>query len=309
MITVAGFNTAVDKYLEVETLPVGGITRASAVRALPGGKGIHVAVTCAALGEPVTLVGLIDPPHRQSFTRFLAERGVDCRWVEVSAIRTCLAIRDGSGNTTEVLEPGPQVDAAAREALASALLESASKSAVTVFSGSLPRGFPEDGYGHLIHSLRPAATRSLLDASGPALAAGVEAGPFGVKPNRQEASELLGRPLPDPGGAASGARALAKEGVRLAVISLGAEGLVAVWEGRACRVTVPAVEPLNAVGAGDCLLAGLAVGLARGLHPDAVLRLAAACGAAKVLHPYTGALRIEDVTRLGPEIRVEWMEG
>lgn len=308
MITVASFNTAVDKYLEVETLSVGGIVRASGVRALPGGKGIHVAVTCAALGEPVRLVGLIDSPHRVGFTRFLAERGVDCRWVEVDAIRTCLAIRDSAGNTTEVLEPGPQVDSSAREALASQLVERARESTVTVLSGSLALGFPEDFYGSLIRTLRPAATRCILDASGASLRAGLEAKPYLVKPNRDEASQVVGRPLRDTVDAASAAGEIARGGVRVAVISLGAEGLVASWEGRACWVCAPPVEVVNTVGAGDCLVGGLAVGIVRGLDSETLLRLGAACGAAKALHPGTGVLSVADVEWIAPKVRLEWVE-
>jgi len=60
MITVAGFNTALDKLVDVDALRPGAMQRASAVRVSFGGKGLHVAQTIAALGERVRLVGLVD---------------------------------------------------------------------------------------------------------------------------------------------------------------------------------------------------------------------------------------------------------
>jgi tagatose 6-phosphate kinase len=58
------------------------------------------------------------------------------------------------------------------------------------------------------------------------------------------------------------------------------------------------------VGSGDCLLGGAAVGLARGLPPAEVLRLAVACGAANALTAETGVLRRHDVEALLPRVRL-----
>ncbi len=43
MITVAGFNSAIDLFAAADELRVGSTTRLSSVRAFPGGKGVHVA--------------------------------------------------------------------------------------------------------------------------------------------------------------------------------------------------------------------------------------------------------------------------
>ena len=98
MITVGGFNTSLDKSMDTDELRVGGVFRVRNVRAWPGGKGAHVALTAAALGEPVRLVGLIDSVHRALFEDFLGERGVEFHGVPTSgSVRTCLAVRDGKG--------------------------------------------------------------------------------------------------------------------------------------------------------------------------------------------------------------------
>src|SRR5207247_6156271 len=107
---------SLDKALEAGELRLGAVNRVRDVRAYPGGKGLHVALAAAALGEAVRLVGLIDAPHRGLFEDFLGTRGVEFHGVVVEgSLRTCLAIRDAGGTrVTEILEPGPSVDAGTR---------------------------------------------------------------------------------------------------------------------------------------------------------------------------------------------------
>ena len=219
----------------------------------PGGKGLHVALTVAALGEPVRLVGLIDAAHRREFEDALGARGVAFAGVETpGTLRTCLALRDQDGaRITEILEPGPQVDATAREELCSRFLTFARDATLAVLSGSTPPGFDEGAYGELVASLRDGGVRCLVDASGGLLRRAVEARPFLVKPNREEAAALSGEPVEGTRAAARVARALAARGVAMPIVSLGAAGAVGVSEGRAVHASSRAGP--SAVGSA-CLL-------------------------------------------------------
>jgi 1-phosphofructokinase family hexose kinase len=304
VITVGGFNTSVDKTLELDLLRPGAVNRVQRVQSWPGGKGLHVALTVAALGEPVQLVGLIDAAHRREFEDTLGARGVTFVGVETKGeLRTCLALRDQDGaRITEILEPGPPVDAATREELSSRFLTLARDSALAVLSGSAPPGFHEGGYGELVASLRSADIRCLVDASQALLRRAVEARPFLVKPNREEAEALSGEPIGGPAAAARVARALAARGVAMPVVSLGSAGAVAVHEGRALHAWLSLPGAAHPVGAGDCMLGGMAVGLARGERTEDVLRLGVACGAANTLSAETGWVRREDVDALRPRV-------
>jgi 1-phosphofructokinase family hexose kinase len=263
-----------------------------------------VALTVAALGEPVRLVGLIDAAHRREFEDALGARGVAFAGVETpGTLRTCLALRDQDGaRITEILEPGPQVDATAREELCSRFLTFARDATLAVLSGSTPPGFHEGVYGELVASLRDGGVRCLVDASGGLLRRAVEARPFLVKPNREEAAALSGEPVEGTRAAARVARALAARGVAMPIVSLGAAGAVAVSEGRAVHASVSVPGAVHPVGSGDCLLGGVAVGLARGESLEDVLRLGVACGAANALRAETGGVRREDVEALRPRV-------
>ena len=305
VVVVGGFNTSVDKFMEADAIAVGGVTRVRNVVAVPGGKGAHVALTAAALDEPVRLVGIIDGAHREWFTRFFSERGVEFDAVLVrGSIRTCVAIRDAVGVTTELLEPGPMLETAERDALMNRLLRVARDARVLVLSGSLPGGLSSGTYSEVIASFRGSGVVVLVDGSGDVLRQAVAARPFLVKPNVDEAASLVGGDVHDLDSALRAARAIE---VDAAVVSLGAAGVAASWLDRACHVAAPVLpEVRNVVGSGDCLVGGMAVALSRGGDADAALRLGVACGAANALTTEAGLIRRSDVDALLPLVEVKW---
>ena len=308
MITVGGFNTSIDKAMEIAELRSGAVNRVSSVRAYPGGKGLHVACAVAALGEPASLVGIIDAAHRGFFGDALSSLGVGFRGIPVDSVRTCLTIREACATrVTEILEPGPEVDEAGQRALCDAFLSLAQRPGLAVLSGSVPRGFGEDVYARLATALREAGVRCLVDASGPLLRAAVAAQPFLVKPNREELEALVGHRIDDVSAAARAAHQLCARGVAMVVVSLGAEGAVLASEGRACHAVAPPQPAENTVGAGDCLLGGVAAGLVRGLALDEVLRLGVACGTARTLSEEHGFVRREHVEAILPQVRATWL--
>jgi 1-phosphofructokinase family hexose kinase len=306
VIAVGCFNPAIDKCIDIERLVPGSVARARRLEIVPGGKGVNVALAIAALDEPAALVGIMDRGQRPQFEAYVAAgggAGVAQHWVEVAQpVRTTLNVREASGAITELLEPGPTLAPAEAEALLRDFLEVAGRARVAVCSGSLPPGLPPSTYGELGRALAARGVPLIIDASGEALAQALAGRPFAVKPNRREAEVLTGRPIAGVEDAAAAARALGDRGIDLVVISLEAEGVVAAWSGQLLHVAAPPRRAVNTVGAGDCLVAGLAVGLARGLPREAALRLAVACGTAKVLNPRTGQCHRADVDAVLSEV-------
>jgi len=184
MITVAGFNTSIDKLIELHALLPGEVHRVRAMQPFPGGKGLHVAQTIAALGEPVQLVGTIDLAQRARFERVLRARGVEFHGIEVDSIRTCIALREDNGRVTEVLEPGPLLDSDTRITLLDTFRRLAAQAQLAVMSGSLPPGCSDETYAELVADTQAAGVRCLVDASGESLRCALEARPFLIKPNR-----------------------------------------------------------------------------------------------------------------------------
>jgi 1-phosphofructokinase family hexose kinase len=302
VIVVAGFNTSIDKRVELDRFHPGAVHRATCVEAYPGGKGLHVALTVAALGEPVALVGLVD--RTRELTSFLAVRGIAFHGVPVSTpLRTCLAIYEADGRVTELLEPGPEVPSDAAEQLVATFHRLASAARIAVISGSLPPGLADDTYAHAIEALHRDGIRCIVDASGEPLRLAVQARPFLVKPNRDEAERLTATPLRDPATAGSAALRIA-DAVEVAVISLGQDGAVAASRGALVHAGVELVDARHPVGSGDAMVAGLAVAFARGLEVPDALRLGVACGAANARSPQPGFVSRREIEELLPQVSV-----
>ena len=308
MITVLGINTAIDHLMQVDALRLGEVNRVAYEQVLPGGKGLHVAQTVAALGEPVQLIGLIDAAHRNLTARRMSERGVLFHGVEIDApLRHCIALQDAHGQITEVLGQGPELGERDRAALQRAFRRALEESELVVISGSLPRGLAADTCAELARQVRTAGKRCLVDASGEVLKQAMTAQPFLLKPNRDEAEALFGRPIDDIAAAIAALRELHARGVTMPLLSLGALGAVGMDDGGAWHAAVELEQVRNTVGSGDCFLAGMAVALARGEPLREALRLAVACGAANAMDAETGYVRPAQVEALLDRVRVqEW---
>ena len=305
MISVIGFNTAIDRLIDLDTLRVGEVSRALDEQVCPGGKGLHVAQTIAALGERVQLVGLVDSAHRNLIGRRMSERGVLFHGIEIAdSLRTCIALRDGTGQVTEILGQGPLLNEEQREALLRAFRRSVDDSDLVILSGSLPRGFSPTTYAELATYVRDAGKRCMVDASGELLLHALQAQPFVVKPNRDEITELLGCPIDDLAAAADAARELAVRGVAMPVVTMGAKGAVAADATGIWHAASELAQIRSAVGSGDCLLAGMAVGVVQGMTLEETLRLGAACGAANAQGEETGFVERRAVEALLSQVRV-----
>lgn len=310
MITVAGFNTAIDHLFLLDALVPGAVQRASRAELYPGGKGLHVAQTIAALGERVQLVGLTDVAHRNLITRRMAERGVLFHGVEIDQpLRTCIAVREREGRFTELLSPGPNVPVATREQLLRTWSRCAEESELLVMSGSLPGGFQADTYAQMVRRAAATGMPCMVDASGDALRQTAGSNAWLLKPNRDEASDLTGRPVRTLNNAVEVARTLHAQGIAQPVVTLGADGVVAFDGQVAWHAAVTLAHSTNTVGSGDCLLAGLAVAFKRGATLDEALRLGVACGAANAMDEETGYVRRECVDALLNQVRVRRLEG
>ncbi len=100
-----------------------------------------------------------------------------------------------------------------------------------------------------------------------------------LTPDKAEAEALLGQTLADDEAIAWGARQLVREGVGLAVITLGAAGLYYATSEESGRLPSLPVDVVDATGAGDALTAAIAYGLLEGVSPGEAVRLGLAAAA------------------------------
>jgi 1-phosphofructokinase family hexose kinase len=157
-----------------------------------------------------------------------------------------------------------------------------------VLSGSLPPGCDDDLYAGLVERLQARGLRCLLDTSGAALRHGMAARPYALKPNREELEELTGMHVATPQDGIDALAALRNAGIAAPLLSLGEAGALLATDHGAWHAHAPIATPVHAIGSGDCLLAGFATALQRGLDEGQALRLAVACGAANAAREEPG---------------------
>jgi fructose-1-phosphate kinase PfkB-like protein len=174
--------------------------------------------------------------------------------------------------------------------------ERLAEASLAVFSGSLPIHAPADSYARLIARARSHSTPALVDTRGDWLRSAAAAGPYLVKINANEASELVRQPVRCVAEAVGAARDVRALGVEVAVITLGELGAVAVSGSGTWHAALPSIAALSPVGSGDTLLGGLAVGLQSGQNLPEALALGVAAGSANALTLGAGVCQLWTVT-------------
>lgn len=286
MILTVTPNPALDLTWHVDRLVVGETHRADAASARAGGKGLNVARVAHAQGAGVLAVTTAGGRVGEEFAGELRESGVPHALIPVAGTtRRSVAVVDESlGDTTVVNERGINPTDAEWAALLAAVVDALPSARVLVISGSLPPGAPETLLPILIRVGRDAGVPVIVDTSGPALLRAAEAGASVLKPNAAELAEATA--LDDP---LEGARSLIGRGAELILLSMGAEGMLAVTASEILHARLDAPLAGNPTGAGDAAVAACAVLFADGVRdPEQILRRATAWSAAAVLTPLAG---------------------
>ena len=201
--------------------------------------------------------------------------------------------------------PGPTLTEAEWQACLDAVTTWPDPLALVVASGSLPPGVPVDFYARLARVANRRGVRLVLDTSGPALSAALDASVFLVKPNLRELRELTGLPLDTAAEWQPAAQALIDRGqAEVVALSLGAGGALLLTREGAWQAEALPVEVASSVGAGDSFVGAMVWALQQGdALPDA-FRWAMAAGSAALLTPGTGLCLLQDVQRLQPLVQV-----
>ena len=282
MILAAGLTPAWQQILRFTAVQPREVNRAAEAHWCASGKAINVGMALAALGVSARTLSPAGGWSGQALQAEFAERRIPATWVATHApMRVCTTVlNQADGTATELVENAAELSTAEREAFQSQYHELAAKAEMVVLTGSLPQGTPTTFYGALLERTRCPV---VLDARGPSLLAALVCKPRVVKPNREELTQTVGRPLPDRAAVLAAMRELIDRGAQSVVVTHGKDAVWVMEEMAAWELTPPAVTPVvNPIGCGDCLAAGVAWGLARGDPLVDAVRLGIAAAADNV---------------------------
>ena len=305
MIYTVTLNPALDKTVEIPSFAADSVNRITTMRTDPGGKGINVSKVISKLGGQSIATGILGGDTGLAIQSALKTMGLKTsfRFTE-GETRTNLKVIDPVNHTnTDINEPGVTVSEEILNGLLAQLTAGLEKGDIVVLSGSLPKGSPRDTYYTWTGACKKAGAKVILDADGELLEAGLKASPYLIKPNNHELSQLLGETLATPEELNKAARRLMDEhGIAKVVVSMGGKGALYVTQDETIYAEGLKVPVGSTVGAGDSVVAALAVAEESGMGLEETVRLSTATGGANVMCSGTQAAEYEVIQELLPKV-------
>jgi ribokinase len=287
MLLVFGSLNA-DMLFKVETLPRPGETvLCPGYELAAGGKGANQAAAAAKAGAKVRMIGHLGSDSFGEFARAtLVAAGVDCSGVATSAKATAIAVIgvDRRAENQIIVASGANLDTDAGQVADAELGPD-----VTVLCQN---------------EIRPEATLLNLAPAGAVPGRVLDALDV-LAVNEIEAAMAAGA----RGDPADLARDLARAHGLTCVVTLGAEGALAIGPAGGYRIGALAVEPVDTTGAGDAFVGVLTAGLDQALALPAALRRASVAASlactqvgAQTSQPDAGAIeaRLADLPEAVP---------
>jgi len=300
MILAVCPNPSVDTYLYMDAFHLKKSSRVTNKERYAGGKGIHIALAAAELGEEVTLLCFWGGETGKWLKQQCEEHHIRCIGPHLSDDnRSCYTIKTPEENDdTEILEKGPEITDDDYQEFMDVFKQNISQAHIVSMSGSWPPGAPDAAYAEMINICHQEETPHILDATGIKMQIALQQNPYGIHINMQEAMELYGSNEPKK------VLNSIPENIHLVALTAGKEGLYLRMNKKIIHSNIVLPQIHSAVGSGDCLTAGLSIALKHNFPIEETARLSTACGAANCLRKELGMLYRKDVEKLKNEIEI-----
>jgi 6-phosphofructokinase 2 len=273
----------------------------------PGGGGVNVARVASRLGVETVAVLPLGGPTGARIGQLLVDEGVATSPVDVFAdSRQSFSVTEhATGDQFRFVLAAPELTEDELTAVITATATASKHASSVVVSGQTPPGVDPSVFRRIVDIVAP--TPVIIDTSGPALRAALDSGAAVVKPSARELSSIVGRALVTEVDVFDAVQSVhANSNVGTLVVSIGSGGAFSVGpSGATHRFRAPSVRVRSAIGAGDSMVAGIAVALSRGSHTVDAIALGIAAGAATVLTDGTDLCQADDVHRLSDLVAVE----
>ena len=299
-------NPALDLTGDLDALNVGSISLVKKSSLHPAGKGVNVARVLSDLGADVTVSGFLGADNQEMFAQLFEQIGANDQFIRVNgSTRINVKLVERNGEVSDINFPGIQIDQAAINEFEAKLDTLCQDHEYFVFAGSLPPGVSPELCAKWLETLHQRGKKVLFDSSRQALAAGMEAKPWLIKPNDEELSEFVGQVLTTPKQCQLAAQTLADKGIENIVVSMGSQGVMWLNQGQWLQATPPKMSVVSTVGAGDTLVAGLCWGHMQQLEKSELISFATALSALAVTQVGVGVNDINQVRTLQKQTTVE----
>ncbi len=280
MIYTITFNPALDYIVSVQDFKMGMTNRTDQEMLLPGGKGINVSIVLKNLGFESTALGFTAGFTGEEIKRRLEAMGCNTEFIDLGVGSSRINIKITNIEGTEINGQGPEID---RNSLYKLLcrLDSLKEGDVLVLAGSIPPSIPGTIYRDICKQLYGRGITVIVDAAGSLLESVLPLHPFLVKPNKHELGEIFGKTLNSADEIIPYAKKLQEMGAGNVLVSMSKEGAVLVTDqGEIYKSKTPSGKLMNAVGAGDSMVAGFLAGWLTTADYEKAFKMGVAAGSA-----------------------------
>lgn len=306
MIITVTFNPAADKTARVKKLEVGGLNRLEDVVSDAGGKGINVSKTIKALEEKSICTGFIAGSTGSFIKNTLKNLEIPFDFTEVAGNnRTNLKVLNEEMELTEFNEAGPSIEEKDIKKLLEKMEDLVREKDVVVLSGNVSLGVSSAIYKRIIERLQSMGVQTILDADGKLLKEGLKANPTAVKPNRYELLQYFGKEEASLEELIAMAKSLLNEKTKLVVVSMGLEGSLFIDNEQNLKADALKIDYKSSVGAGDAMVAAMAIGLDKKMPLQDLALLAVAVSAGACLSEGTSPADKKTVDELMKKVNLE----
>lgn len=283
MITVLG-SINMDLIATTARLPKPGETVAgTGFATAAGGKGANQALAARRAGASVRIAGAVgSDSFAEGALALLKEAGADLNLVKTVEAPTGTAHIIVGGDGENVIVVVASANATVSEAEAIAAVESMSPGDTLMLQLEIPAASVEKA----LTEARRRGIRSVINIA-PLTPEAARLGRMAdiVIANETEFELLAGRSGIAGARREEAMKALHTETGQTVIVTLGADGVVAIHDGEVHRAKGLAIEPVDTVGAGDTFCGYLAASLDAGLSFPGSLRRAAVAGSLACLKP------------------------
>lgn len=286
MIYTVTFNPSLDYIVDVENFRLGMTNRTCSEQMMAGGKGINVSIVLKNLDIRSTALGFIAGFTGEEIRRQVAELGIFAEFIAIPEGLSRINLKLRSIDGTEINGMGPTIGQPQLDALYEKL-DTLTEKDTLVLAGSIPASMPSSIYSDILARLQDKGVTFVVDATKELLTNVLCYKPFLIKPNNHELGELFGVTLSTRESVVPYARRLQEQGARNVLVSMAGQGAVLVAEDGSVYMTpAPKGTLVNAVGAGDSMVAGFLAGWQERHDYGHAFRMGVAAGSASAFSKY-----------------------
>lgn len=280
MIYTVTFNPSLDYIVSMKDFTMGMTNRTAAEQIVPGGKGINVSIVLRNLGIENTALGFTAGFTGEQIEKETKSIGLRTDFIHLDSgfSRINVKLKDYDG--TEINGIGPEITEEAVQQLYGKL-DCLQEGDVLVLAGSIPKCLPDSIYSDILERLKGKGILFVVDAAKELLLNVLQYDPFLIKPNNHELGEIFGVKLHTREEVLPYAKKLQEKGAKNVLVSMSGQGAVLVDEtGNVHALEPPKGTLVNAVGAGDSMVAGFLAGWTEAKDYDHAFRMGLSAGSA-----------------------------